>query len=190
MLEQQKEKIKLLFDSDVSFAKIAKEVGSKEYIVLRFCRAQGWRRERLHGPKPTITQICKGCGSKFKKCGYYYCSPECGLAHREKKKAEKIKPWLDGEDPGPVGKFFLKPRYIRPYLMKESGEKCVKCGWGEKNPSTGNSPLEVNHIDGNCLNNAKTNLELLCPNCHSLTPNYRALNKVSSRPYKLVQAER
>ena len=30
------------------------------------------------------------------------------------------------------------------------------------------------HIDGN---NEESNLQLLCPNCHSLTPTFGALNK-------------
>jgi hypothetical protein len=31
-------------------------------------------------------------------------------------------------------------------------------------------------------------LEILCPNCHSLTPNFRALNKKSSRTYRGLQS--
>lgn len=36
--------------------------------------------------------------------------------------------------------------------------------------------LEVDHIDGNYLNNTKGNLRFLCPNCHSQTGNYKAKN--------------
>lgn len=40
-------------------------------------------------------------------------------------------------------------------------------------------PLELHHIDGNRNNNTLDNLKLLCPNCHSLTENYRGRkNKV------------
>ena len=47
----------------------------------------------------------------------------------------------------------------------------------EINHITGNSPLEVHHIDGDYTNNDEDNLELLCPNCHSLTNTYKnALN--------------
>lgn len=38
-------------------------------------------------------------------------------------------------------------------------------------------PLELNHIDGDCHNHILSNLELLCPNCHSLTDTYRGKNK-------------
>jgi DNA-directed RNA polymerase subunit RPC12/RpoP len=41
--------------------------------------------------------------------------------------------------------------------------------------------LEIHHIDGNYLNNTIENLQVLCPNCHSLTLNYKALNN-SERP--------
>ena len=33
--------------------------------------------------------------------------------------------------------------------------------------------LELHHIDGNRYNHKKDNLEWLCPNCHSLTSNFR-----------------
>jgi len=32
--------------------------------------------------------------------------------------------------------------------------------------------LELHHIDGNHKNNKKANLQLLCPNCHSLKDNH------------------
>lgn len=38
-------------------------------------------------------------------------------------------------------------------------------------------PLELDHIDGNHDNNELSNLQLLCPNCHAKTPNYRGKNK-------------
>lgn len=54
------------------------------------------------------------------------------------------------------------------------GHKCEKCGLSEW---IGNSiPLEVHHIDGDNLNNVLENLQLLCPNCHALTDNYRGKN--------------
>lgn len=40
-------------------------------------------------------------------------------------------------------------------------------------------PLELDHIDGNPLNNTLLNLRLLCPNCHALTPTYRGKNRKS-----------
>lgn len=49
-------------------------------------------------------------------------------------------------------------------------EKCEMCGLGEW---MGNKiVLELHHIDGNRFNNDLSNLQILCPNCHSLTPNH------------------
>ena len=39
----------------------------------------------------------------------------------------------------------------------------------------------LEHIDGNSENNSLDNLKLLCPNCHSLTPTYKNLNKGNGR---------
>lgn len=59
----------------------------------------------------------------------------------------------------------------------ESGreEKCEMCGisnWQNK-PIT----LQIHHKDGNPRNNDFSNLQILCPNCHSQTDNYCSKNR-------------
>lgn len=39
----------------------------------------------------------------------------------------------------------------------------------------------MHHIDGDCTNNKIENLQLLCPNCHSLASKFGSLNKNSKR---------
>lgn len=67
------------------------------------------------------------------------------------------------------------------YLIKLHGPKCMECGWDKINPYTNKVPIELEHVDGNSENNELYNLKLLCPNCHSLTPTYKALNKGNGR---------
>src|SRR5665213_3090526 len=42
-------------------------------------------------------------------------------------------------------------------------------------------PLELDHRDGVRDNNELTNLRLLCPNCHAMTPTYRGRNRQAKR---------
>lgn len=55
--------------------------------------------------------------------------------------------------------------------------KCECCGNTEWNDLP--IPLQLHHKDGNFRNNTLENLQLLCPNCHSLTDNYCGRNKKS-----------
>lgn len=71
--------------------------------------------------------------------------------------------------------------HIRRYLFEKYNSKCQKCGWGETNPFTKRIPLTVSHIDGNYRNNQESNLELICPNCHSLTDSYGSRNRGRGR---------
>lgn len=73
---------------------------------------------------------------------------------------------------------------VKNALILVVGNKCEKCGWCEKHPVTGNVPVQLHHKDGDDLNNRRDNVQLLCPNCHSLTPNYAALNvRKTPKPY-------
>jgi hypothetical protein len=66
--------------------------------------------------------------------------------------------------------FKLKRRLIREGILED---KCCRCGWSEKMPDAEFSSCELEHIDGNPTNHKRENLEILCPNCHSLTESYR-----------------
>ncbi len=78
------------------------------------------------------------------------------------------------------GKYQIS-NHIRKYLGHKYDNKCCLCGWNKINPHTGISPLEIEHIDGNYLNNREENLMLICPNCHSLTPTYKGANRENDR---------
>lgn len=72
-------------------------------------------------------------------------------------------------------------------LIKLRGRKCECCGLEEWMGQPIN--LEVHHIDGDRSNNELDNLQLLCPNCHSYTPNFRKKNaKKSISEEDFVQA--
>ena len=71
---------------------------------------------------------------------------------------------------------------LRRHLMQLCGERCQRCGWGDRNPYSGNVPLEVEHIDGDWRNNHPSNIIMLCPSCHSLTTTFRGLNRGRGRP--------
>lgn len=70
---------------------------------------------------------------------------------------------------------------IKNWMRSTQGNCCALCGWNEVHPVTGKVPVEVDHKDGNYLNNRPENLRLLCPNHHALTINYGALNKGKGR---------
>lgn len=65
----------------------------------------------------------------------------------------------------------VKSERLKRALIKLRGYQCEKC----KNTEWLGQPipLENHHIDGNPLNNAQNNLQLLCPNCHNFTSNFR-----------------
>jgi hypothetical protein len=75
-------------------------------------------------------------------------------------------------------------------LAEKLGEGCARCGWSERHPTTGKVPVEVEHIDGDWRNTRPENLTLLCPNCHSLTTTYRALNRGNGRPDRNGRVQR
>jgi hypothetical protein len=117
-------------------------------------------------------KYCIWCGNSLNKNAKKCCSQECLNIYRF---WSYINKWQIGIENGISGKRGTCKR-IKEYLKIKYKSKCQRCGWSEINPVTNQSPLHLHHIDGNYKNNKEDNLELLCPNCHSITPNFGSLN--------------
>lgn len=121
---------------------------------------------------------CKNCGEQLNAYGKLYCNNTCKNEYHYK---NYIKKWKAHEVPGTKGNFGQISEYVRRYMFEKFQSKCSKCGWSKINPYTNKIPLEIDHIDGNWQNSYEDNLDLLCPNCHSLTKTYRGANRGNGR---------
>lgn len=66
----------------------------------------------------------------------------------------------------------LKRRLIKAGLLVEQCSHCGITEWlGQK------LSLHLHHKNGKCMDHRLVNIELVCPNCHSITDNYCAKNK-------------
>lgn len=122
--------------------------------------------------EPTAARACKRLGMKFST--FKRCAERLGVykTNMSKKGVESLLP----EDI--LIKIQKSNKKIRGKRIKQvlftlgiKEEKCEKCGlmyWNGQPLS-----LELHHKDGNPYNNSLENFEILCPNCHSQTENFR-----------------
>lgn len=122
---------------------------------------------------------CLNCNSLIPNRNIY-CNNKCQGEYSTKNTFIKIE----------NGDISLSADTYKKYLIYKSGNKCMKCGWNEINPTTGLVPIQLEHKDGNSENNNLNNLELLCPNHHSLTPTYGALNKGNGREKRRLKRQK
>jgi len=132
---------------------------------------------------------CLNCGKKLTASRYKCCSHKCSNTYRRKCFIER---WLEGKEKGYNGGRKSGERLksvIKDWLYETRGTACEKCQWDGHHPVTGNPCTQINHIDGNARNNRPENLEVICPNCHSLTDNFGALNKGNGRKGRYKSTE-
>ncbi len=129
-------------------------------------------------------KACLNCRGKLtSRWQSKYCSNKCQIDYQNQ---DYIKNWKSGSRTGSVGKTTGNiSRRLRAYLVDKFNNKCSKCGWNMVHPVSGKVPLEIDHIDGNSENNSEGNLQLLCPNCHALTPSFKNLNKGNGRKWRI-----
>ena len=144
---------------------------------------RSWYNNSLRVSKIKLFK-CKNCNveTKVRKNGEgIFCSHMC---HRKYEYDYNIKLWKDGKLKGYKGKTKAISNWLRKYMLEKTNNTCQKCGWNNRHPIDDKPLVEINHIDGNAENNCEDNLEVLCPNCHSMTHNFKSRNKNSARNRK------
>jgi hypothetical protein len=172
-------------------------IGSGRFCSIKCSRSFSTKNSRLQRNKK-ISESLKGkkpnkdCEKLFKCefCGKLYAkktslgghASRClssptfikALTNREKQKEDLL--ILDYE--------VIPGSLKREKIFRDQQGKCNHCGldeWlGQK------ITLELEHKDGDHYNDNRSNVELLCPNCHSLTHTWRGRNKNAGKSGKRV----
>ena len=147
------------FCSELIISRFSKKYCSRKCYV-NFCHEK-------YGHKSF--KKCLGCEKMIqdRRIGRKFCTIRC-------KRNYYIGRWEEGLFNSTTERGSIS-NIIRNYLLKKNN-KCEQCGWLGFNSITGNTTLQIDHTDGNRNNGFKGNLKVLCPNCHSLTHTWGALN--------------
>lgn len=128
------------------------------------CSASHNNTKRLSVSTNTCSHCKKTIGKNSK-----YCSVRC---QKDFESTETVRRWLAGES-------ITGLSAVRRHIKEKQDGQCAECGIADWNGK--DITLELEHKDGNSENNSPENLCLLCPNCHSQTPTYKAKNKGNGR---------
>jgi predicted transcriptional regulator len=200
MVSIKKEDLIDLIDKGITYKEIAEIIGVSYSSIRRYCFKYKLKSKINDLKKERVD--CLNCGIEVIgniKENKKFCNHSCSATYNNKKrKVENKCIECELEIPS-INKFCSKKCHrlnemkkmvsngnaksitMKKYLIINYGNKCMECGWCEFNKTSGKVPIELEHIDGNSENNNLDNLKLLCPNCHSLTPTYKGLNKGNGR---------
>ncbi|MGV0699862.1 HNH endonuclease [Mycolicibacter sinensis] len=125
-----------------------------------------------------MTVTCLGCGADFEgRRLRVFCSNACQQAHQRRL---LLAAWLVT---GICGRTSYLGNYVRDHLEEQQHGCCAICGIERKwNGMT--LTLIVDHINGDASENRRENLRLICPNCDSQLPTYKARNRGRGRYYR------
>lgn len=151
-------------------------MSNRKYTIEQFKQAV---KESLSISQALIKLGLAGKGGNYQIFNKYAKENNIDLSHftgqgwnKGQKFAPKrdIKEYLSNKQS--INTYKLKKRLLNEKIFEHKCSCCKNITWINKPIA-----LELHHKDGNCLNNNLENLELLCPNCHAFTDNYRGKNQ-------------
>lgn len=167
------------------------------------------RSENLRKTYTNNPNLCACCSQPlpYEKKRNKFCSHSCSASYNNKKIATYVG-CLNCDTPVKQPRKFCnhkcqreyqyntetKPKIIqgmvsdrlvlKKFIIKERGDGCEECSLVEWNGVK--LSLELDHVDGNANNNLPSNLRILCPNCHSITPTWKGRNKGNGRASRKI----
>ena len=130
---------------------------------------------------------CLYCETVPKTPRSLYCSPNCHAIDRRRDYIEK---WYLGSVSGTTKAKGLIVQFLRDHIIRNALYKCSMCPFDLFHPITGRPIVQIDHIDGDSSNNSPSNIRVLCPNCHAMTPNFGSLNTKPGRAYRRINRQK
>lgn len=125
-------------------------------------QSKAFMAKELHCKQETLNNY-------LKKMGIEYSGNQSGKGFTKVRDKWTLEEYL--QNSLDIQTFKVKTRILEEGIKEH---KCECCGLSEWQGFP--IPLELHHIDGDRNNNVLSNYQLLCPNCHAFTDNYRGKN--------------
>lgn len=133
-------------------------------------------------PKRRVPVGCLLCGTKTR-----YSDDLCSTACRDEYRGQK---WLIGDYTYPSKKWGRIQEGLRRFLYKQADYQCTGIDERDGLRCRETRALQVDHINGDASDNSPSNLQVLCPTCHTLTPTYGSKNNGNGRKERQLLREK
>lgn len=175
--------VERLLNEDMTQAEIARSLGLTMAAISHHARALGVPgkdkcRRRYDW---AAVQRCHDMGHSTRECMARF-----GFTSQTWHEARRRGELRTRPAAAPISTYLVKGRrvarsHLKGRLLAEGfkDNRCERCGLSEWEGER--LPLALHHVNGDGDDNRLENLQLLCGNCHSLTPNFSAKNKGKQR---------
>ena len=145
---------------------IAKDLNLSKNVIYKYIRKKEIKiKQKI---------FCLNCNKEILN-KRKFCTSKCSAEYKHK---ESYMKFYEGD--GDYSNGYYSPKNFKDFFLEEQNNKCAICGI---EPIWMNKILifVLDHIDGDCSNNKRNNLRLICPNCDSQTNTFKSKTKHSKR---------